>query len=274
MNVGDATSRIRRDAYTGENRCTPCTVLNLCIAGGLSAVATVAGSPLLGGVVFAVGTLAIYARGYLVPGTPTMTERYLPASLQRRLGKEPVADDAVSPPAADDRGLAPLVDAGVLSRDGDEAVLTAAFGTDWRERTAAVVERGVDPTDVRTLFDAESVSRHGDLSFVVDGTSSVRWGSEAALAADVVAAAMLRDRHPAWESADVDRRRSVLRGLRLCLETCPACGGAVAADERRVDPCCNRPHLVAESVCVDCGAVLGDAAVVAEGAESVRRELL
>ena len=77
---------IRRPEYTGENRCLPCTVLNTIVAIGVSAILAVVGTWVLGVATLVACLWAIYVRGYLVPGTPTLTKRYLPASAHRLFG--------------------------------------------------------------------------------------------------------------------------------------------------------------------------------------------
>lgn len=84
----DIVDTLHQPEHTGENRCEPCTVLNLVIAGLLGSL--IARRSKLGGVVaVTVSVGLIYLRGYLVPGTPTLTKRYLPPSVLRRFGKEP-----------------------------------------------------------------------------------------------------------------------------------------------------------------------------------------
>lgn len=82
---------LKNPEYTGENRCIPCTVVNALIAVAVSGLAALAVPP-LGPVVLAVSALLIYFRGYLVPGTPELTKRYLPARVLRAFGKNPVAE--------------------------------------------------------------------------------------------------------------------------------------------------------------------------------------
>ncbi|MDG5760682.1 hypothetical protein QA600_15200 [Natronococcus sp. A-GB1] len=80
--------RLRQPEYTGENRCTPCTVLNLAIAGAIGA-AVARRSRIAAAAVVGASTAAIYLRGYLVPGTPELTKRYLPEPVLRLFGKTP-----------------------------------------------------------------------------------------------------------------------------------------------------------------------------------------
>jgi hypothetical protein len=87
MNI-DVVDTYRQPEYTGENRCEPCTVLNLVIAMMLSSV--VARKSKFGGaVVFGISVGLIYLRGYFVPGTPKLTKRYLPPEILRWFGKDP-----------------------------------------------------------------------------------------------------------------------------------------------------------------------------------------
>ncbi|MEF8851174.1 MAG: hypothetical protein V5A44_03235 [Haloarculaceae archaeon] len=73
--------RFRQPEYRGENRCVPCTVVNVGIAvsaalvvgtwGALAVETAVAGAA--AAAVLAVGLVAVWLRGYLVPGTPRWT---------------------------------------------------------------------------------------------------------------------------------------------------------------------------------------------------------
>ena len=99
--------RIRQPAYTGENRCLPCTVLNVAIAFLATVLAAPLG-PVAVAVVFAASMGSIYFRGYLIPGTPTLTKRYLPAPVLEAFGKEPPGpregwEAAEEPANTDDR---------------------------------------------------------------------------------------------------------------------------------------------------------------------------
>ena len=82
------TDRLHKPEYTGENRCVPCTVLNIVIAIVLTLVAAAFG-PIAMLVVFSASLASIYFRGYLIPGTPELSQRVLPASVLERFGKAP-----------------------------------------------------------------------------------------------------------------------------------------------------------------------------------------
>jgi hypothetical protein len=282
--IADAVDRLRQPEHTGTNRCTPCTVGNLLIAAAIGGVLAVL-VPWVGVVAFVVFAGIIYLRGYLVPGTPTLTKRYLPASVLRLFGKElPVERSldgrqvSASPEDHDaERAgtVEALVAAGVVHRVGtDDIDLTPAFREEWRERIHAHSEQTPGKADVRAMFGASEISRHGDQSFVVDGTTSVRWRSAAALLADVTAVSLLEARLDGWTAFDVGRQRSVLSSLRLCLERCPSCDGPLDVTEDRADHCCRKPRRVIDAVCRDCGAPIADAAVVDDGDESVRLRLV
>jgi hypothetical protein len=285
MRIADAVDRLRQPEHTGEDRCTPCTVVNLLIAVAIAGVVTVL-SPWLAIAAFVAFVGTIYLRGYLVPGTPSLTKRYLPARVLRLFGKEPIersfdggavtsAEYADSnPETAETDGV--LAAAGVVSRTEEADIdLTPGFKDEWRERIQTTRERTLETEDVREMLDADSVSRHGNQSFVVDGNKSVRWGSNAAFVADIAAASILDERLDEWDSFEWDRKRSVFLGLRLCLERCPSCDGTVETSENRADPCCQKPHRMAQSICGNCGAAIADAAVVDHGeGESVQLRLL
>lgn len=80
--------RLARPEYTGGNRCTPCTVVNLVFAVGLALAAGRVRS-LLALPTLVAATVVIYLRGYLVPGTPALTRRYLPDRVLAAFDKRP-----------------------------------------------------------------------------------------------------------------------------------------------------------------------------------------
>lgn len=275
---------LRRPEYTGENRCLPCTAVNVVLAalgsGAVAAVGARAGRPTVGlaagGVAFALSLAAIYLRGYLVPGTPRLTKRYLPPRVLALFGKGPaagpaggavdgVADDAADGAADDPRDEvdpeAVLLEVGAVEEcaDADDLCLTGAFRAAWNRRIDAV-----DPTDRDPLFDLLGIDadadaeteEHGEaFRLWVDGQFAGQWESQAAYVADVAAAGLLAERHDGWSALSSRARGEVLSGLRLFVEICPACGGVPEFGAETVESCCSR-HEVAAVTCRDCGARL------------------
>lgn len=267
--IADAASRLRRPEHTGENRCVPCTVLNVLIATGITAVLAVGVSVELATLAFVLALLAIYLRGYLVPGTPTITRRYFPAPLLRLFDKEAHATDAAI--TGDGDANEALAAAGIVSTGPDGTYrLAPTFREEWRERIRRVRRRGPSPEDVATLFAADTLDRHGETSFVLDRSKSLRWDSEGALVADVAAGGLLRSAFDDWDSTDATARQDVLRRLRLLLDRCPRCDARVETARHHADPCCQRPYTAVESFCRSCDELLTTMDVPDAHAESWR----
>ncbi|MFB6073656.1 MAG: hypothetical protein ABEJ89_01435, partial [Haloarculaceae archaeon] len=285
----NAVRGLRNPEYTGENRCSPCTVVNLLI-GGVLAVAVAAilrattgisAGLLGGGLVLFVSLGAIYFRGYLVPGTPTLTKRYFPAWLLAAFGKDPAtpaASGVASSAAANESTEAPadpeldlesvLLAAGAIEEcaGGRDLCLAEDFGGDWHEEMRAV--EAADAGRERLLELLEAGDR--DVAFEefdeafrarIDGRIVGTWQSHAAFLADVGAARLLRERDPDWERRSIRQRGQLLDGLRLFLETCPACGGPVNLGRDTVESCCTTREVAAVT-CEDCGARLFESGTV------------
>lgn len=245
--------RLRQPEYTGENRCTPCTVLNGFLAVGLSVVVAVALTP-AGGLLALAGSLAaIYFRGYLVPGTPELTKRYLPERVLRWFGKAPELPD----PGETVDVEAYLLEAGAVAEDDvGGLVLTDGFAAAWE---AAVDDATTAPEaavgDLLGLDDP-AVEERGEACVVTDGGMEVAdWPSRAALLLDLGAVDLLTERDPAWASRDRPEQGQILTGLRVFAERCPACGGEPELGEETVESCCRRAEVVTYS-CPDCEARL------------------
>ena len=266
--ITDAATRLRRPEHTGENRCTPCTILNVLIAAIISVSLGYALGDPIGALAFGICAAVIYLRGYLVPGTPTITRAYFPAWVLRRFGKTP---SDVRQTFADEAGArGELIVAGIVRINGTPRV-TPDFWEEWRETMREVRTSDLDAEDVTAALGADA-ERKGELSYVVDGTSLVRWESEAALVADVAASRELDSRLDAWSAFDAGKRRDALTRLRLLVPRCPRCDGEVAATEERVEPCCQKPFAVLEASCRECGSVIARAEVIDPGEESALSE--
>jgi hypothetical protein len=272
--LADLVDGLRRPEYTGQNRCTPCTVANLAIA-GVATLATAPVSPPLALVVLAASLASITLRGYLIPGTPELTRRYFPDRVLALFDKAPrVAGDGSFDPGAY------LVRVGLVRDDpaAADVALDPAFETAWTDRLAAATATVDEETGVGELAGLIGVGRE---RLAVDrvGTSAVaayvddsfvgQWESRAAFVADMTAARALDARDPAWRRLPLADRSALLAALRLFLERCPACDGPVALGDEVVTSCCRSRHVVA-ATCGDCGDRLlevdVDPATLADGA--------
>ncbi|WP_459191926.1 hypothetical protein [Halosimplex sp. J119] len=271
VDLRQAVDRLRRPEYTGENRCDLCTAVNLTVAVALSAgVALVsmrwlapAPAAIVGVAGFAVFVAAIYLRGYLVPRTPVLTERYAPEWLLQFFdGKAP------DPPTT---GGGDIDVEAILRRAGavtdcdraDDICLTDGFRDAWWTRIRALQDDDTPREELATVLgvdaDALSYDEHGD-AFVAfhDGDLIGRWESYAAFVADVAAANELRSRGCGWSALTVRQRSTVLQRLRVFLETCPSCGGQPTAGQEVVESCCRSIDVIAIE-CADCSARLFEA---------------
>ena len=263
--------RLRLPEYTGENRCTPCTLVNVTIAVVLGAAVGVVSLP-VGAGVFVLSLVAIYLRGYLVPGTPQLTKRYFPdwvlryfethegagtyASATTRTSD---AEGTVESDVGDDvEPEAVLAAAGVIEpcESVDDLCLEDSFRGAWHEEMERV--EGTDAKeralgDILDVDESELEFEEHDAAFLarLDGRRIGQWESNAALVADLAAAHVLRERYPDWDALTVQSQSRVLNGLRIFLDECPECGGTVVPDQETVESCCRSIDVVA-ATCDDC----------------------
>ncbi|MEF8886727.1 MAG: hypothetical protein V5A30_02895 [Haloarculaceae archaeon] len=256
MRFSSSTSprfRVRRPEYTGPNRCLPCTAVNLVLVAAATAVVAAVSLP----AALAVGTVSlalVYLRGYLVPGTPALTKRYLPERMFAWFGK------ADGPTSDVDPGVV-LAAADVLVEEpgGADVALDPQFVVAWTERTRALLEE-----DAVAVLAAEAGTPGADLTVrpageglvaTVHGRQVASWESAVALRADAAAMGLLAERVPAWDHMAVDAHSETTGALRLLADTCPSCGSPTALEEGTVESCCASYPVVAVR-CSGCHARL------------------
>lgn len=256
--------RVRQPEYTGANRCMPCTVLNVAIALVIAAVLGWLAIP--AGVGFLVIALsAIALRGYLVPGTPELTRRYLPDRIHRLFGHGPTRVHG------DEEFLErTLLEWEVLEpcAHEDDVCLNERFAEAFRDRILEYRDKGVDEELIAPIFDADP----DDIRLLPRSPPQIRyrsgrtrWPSTAALLADAAIANVLAEELTEWDETPLQRRGPILAGLRPFLESCPACGGDTELDEKVVESCCRRDEVL-RIQCRECQSTIFevDAAAVAE----------
>lgn len=254
-------NRVRLPEYTGENRCVPCTVVNLVIAAVVSGLLGLVSIPLAVGS-FAIFAGIIYLRGYLVPGTPTFTKQNLPDRVLRWFDKEPVPQYTVNADAEDELDVeAVLLGAGALEESANpgDLVVTPSFEEEWHSQIDRLDEITTKETLANMLDVSESrisMEKYSKVyALTVDEVQIGRWESSAALRADVAAGIALTERIEGWDDLTVGQQTGLMRGLRVFLEQCPDCGGPVTMTEETVESCCSSKEVYV-SRCQDCGARL------------------
>lgn len=270
--AGGLLARLRQPEYTGENRCLPCTAVNTLVAAvmGIAVGAAVAAASATAvGVatglgVFGLGLAAIYLRGYLVPGTPELTKRYLPGRVLELFGKAPPGDTGHADPGPD--GVVDpeteLTAVGAVEEcpEGEDLCLTDSFRDEWESAIDGLGGEDVDRSRLLDVLDVDEAEvtyeEHGD-AFVarIEGRTAGKWESHGAFLADLGAAQVLERRHPDWGRLGVQERSQLLNGLRLFIETCPTCGGTPEFGIETVTSCCSGRRVAAVS-CGNCGTRL------------------
>ena len=224
--------------------------------------------------VLVASALAIWLRGYLVPGTPELTKRYFPDRLLAYFDKGPQSSGFAAVESGSDDETEEfdaeafdaervLLDGGVVEpcEDVDDLCLDGGFERGWYARMDAVRD---DETAAREELARQLDVDPGSVEFEeygsatvarIDGVRAGQWESHAALVADLAAAHELPARVDGWASLPTEARSRLLGGLRIFLEECPECGGPVFAERETVTSCC-RSHEVVAASCRECDARL------------------
>lgn len=253
-------SALRQPEYTGENRCIPCTILNIAITIAIAGIlfgVLVSNSVQFGVLssllVLVIGLILIYYRGYLIPGTPQITKRFFPERVLRWFDKAPQPDDIEPEYVLRDIGAVEDCD------DSEDICLTETFAQTWRNTMASLRDSDTTHEDLASLLDipADRISfrTHNEaITARVGGNKIGQWESRAALIADVAAAKEFASNgHSLWDSLETDQQGTVLNGLRAFLDQCPSCEGTIDFESDTVRSCCRYVDVVVAS-CNDCEA--------------------
>lgn len=241
----------RRPEHIGENRCWPCTLVNVALVAAAAAAVAVVNAA-AGAAVAVVGLALVWLRGYVVPGTPRFAPRLVaPIPGSDALFHDAAATDGGRAPAGGSGSLDPadvdgealldrLLAEGVIEADGDAVAPTAAYRERWRAemdrlRTEDTESLARIAQDISPATAARAVSEDGDewvaLSPPGGNTIDETWLRRA------VAIAEIAGYRAAGEFlADESFRLAAPRTNRMFLESCPDCESDL---ERGVDlPCC------------------------------------
>jgi len=245
---------IQDPRYTGSNRCLPCTIVNSVIGIFLAAIVAVESLYLAGGVL-GIAAAAIGLRGYLIPGTPRLTKRYMPERVLRWFGKQPTnaeSNDRSSENVSNLDTEDILVSENVLRvcDDGADLCLTDPVRKQWNAEiesfdglTASAVSYMLPRVDAHSSVTLDEDQTGVNLT--CDGTWVGHWPSEAAVVADVTGAIVLDAYISMWEEYNARERAQLLTGLRLFVPKCPTTGSSVSMTENTVPSCCSSRQVVA-----------------------------
>ena len=255
---------LRRPEYTGENRCLPCTLLNLALV-VLAAAFAGTRHRLAGALTLGAGVSLVALRGYVVPGTPWFAPRLVEALGIDFDHPDPPGDplvDADAPPDSLGADLDPaeilqaLLAAGVVAEDGPDLVLDEEFRAEWQRRMAelrtAADEELLDRVAAACPQDVEG-HRHDD-RILLAGDRDIRTSRPVAIAETAAIETLA--------SYDVPEpvRAPAATPLRTFLERCPRCGSRV--EETTIQNCCGGPGSAYANpeqpvlACEDCEAVV------------------
>ncbi|TYL40384.1 hypothetical protein CV102_02070 [Natronococcus pandeyae] len=273
----DLLSVLRNPEYTGENRCVPCTILNVLIAAAASALVGIVSRR--GGVLTFAGSLAAIAlRGYLVPGTPTLTKRYLPERILAAFDKHPLEERQREEPGQSTEGEPEIIDEFERQQESavdperfllevgavepcktqDDLCFTDELADTIDDRVAGLPEEPLDRALVADLYgiEPESVTVE-DRSYpaVKIGRRIHKWPSEAAFAADIATHQALSELTERWTDVPQAQRIELLEVLRSFHDSCPTCGGPITMSEDTIESCCRSYEVLALN-CEGCSAPL------------------
>lgn len=246
----DVLSGLRNPDHTGENRCVPCTAVNLAlvlVGGGLLVLA---GFPLLAGGVAALGAAAVWLHGYVVPYTPRFAPRLVALSpLPERWFADRTADGSLadSEGVSGEEALAALAEAGIVRAEGEAVVLDRSFETEWHEEMASLAD--ASPAELRAAVaetddvpDVSAVRSEGKQWFVAEGDHALI--PLPILVAELAAVRTL-------PSSLGPARVAAAPMLRQFLDTCPVCDADLVPSS--TTSCCGSNRYASETrVCPAC----------------------
>lgn len=147
--LGSLLDWFHRPEYTGDNRCRPCTLLNLSLTAVIGSIFWVFVGIEFTTIVLILSIFAIYFRGYLIPGTPKLTKNYLSEIYK-------IVHESNSPSVNDSRVEKILTEADLLVEfnHADDLCLNDGFEEIWLSNISKIRQLGV--SQLLDMFGLES----------------------------------------------------------------------------------------------------------------------
>jgi hypothetical protein len=193
----------------------------------------------------------IYLRGYIVPGTPSLTKKYLPDEVLKHFEHEPPTTQAIEANGEIDIESV-LLTAGVIEpcEDLDDYCLSTEFKQAWMDRVDNLENVVIDEQDIARALgynkgDFTIVESNGGFNLLSEDELIAQWPSKGALLADFTAEKELSNKYSGWNQLSSEDKGIVLRGLRLFLDIFPTTGAPVEVSEQTVESCCRSSDVIA-----------------------------
>lgn len=209
-------------------------------------------------------SILIYFRGYLVPGTPELTKRYLPDKILQYFEHHPPvpSSSTISSSSVDsksskstDETLNPeklLTQLDIVKEcdDEDDLCLTDEFERSWDEKIKSVEQYEMSTETSCAILDLsennhELVEFDNGFTLVAQDSTVGQWPSKGALIADMATAELVSQQFPYWEQTSLDEKLSVLRSVRVFVTHFPTTGAPVTISEETFESCCRSVEVVA-----------------------------
>ncbi|WP_330633179.1 hypothetical protein [Halocatena halophila] len=269
---------LRSQAYTGPNRCWPCTIFNIIVLGFVTASIGYVLGPLVAVPLAVVGGAVVWLRGYLFPGTPYFGS-YIAARLPLDVfhPERPISTpDPIT--TTNDIDPAALVDScikhGIVRECDGQIGLARAFREQWRREIRTV--RGFSDDALTSNLEAvipwvkeSEFIEHQGSSWIVLSAEGQRVEKESWLTVVIATAELAAVRALRNYAPDMDHRRRIVAvpSLRSFLERCPMCETPI--EKTSVDSCCGSPQRIdteSEHVlaCPECDEIIADTAQMNE----------
>lgn len=223
-----AIRALRAPEHTGENRCWPCTAVNLALVAVAALWLLVRRRRVSSLLVVAVGCGAVAWRGYVVPYTPQFAPRLvaaspLPDDLFAKTGDAAERESLTATDVDGETVLRDLGAAGALEADGDMVRPAESIDVAWHREMDRLADASLDDlaaTARATLPSVETVEAFtdGDSEWLAVGTGHGELVARPVAIAELAAYRALDD-----AVADERTRLAGARAFRMFLDSCPAC---------------------------------------------------
>jgi len=246
-----ALAALTDETYTGENRCWPCTVLNLGLVGVFALFFRARERSLASLLVVVGGVAVIYLRGYLVPYTPAFAPRLVAASplpdawFHRESSHDGLSQDDVtheeSESLAEDVELdgetvfRELSIAGVIEAEGERLFLDVEVDRAWHKRMDELADYSLDELSATLQASLPQID-HAE-PYVDDAEWVVLGSDPGQLLGRPVAVAELAAYEVLGERTDDERLKVAgTEAFRMFLDSCPVCDSELV--ESSTVSCC------------------------------------